>query len=196
MSSSTRFEGFRTVLTDLVPSLSEDEWAAVERGVTPARLSAGEPLVNEGQACRRVAYIRQGAFVYFTLRDGHKNVTGFDFEGDIAGDLQSFFEARPAAKNVVALEDSDVLMLTQQQFKTLVDGNPAFKHIRLAMAERLFEGAQSRAVEMQTYSAEERYRRLLQRSPHVIQRVPLYLIASYIGITPEALSRIRSRIAR
>lgn len=188
------FDGFRAVLTDLVPSLTDDDWAAVERLVTPVHLAAGEPLVHEGQVCRRVAYIRQGAFVYFTLRDGQKNVTGFDFEGDVAGDLRSFFEAVPAAKTVAALEDSDVLTLSPEQFERLASSNPALKTIRSAMAERLFEGAEARAVEMQTYSAEERYRRLLRRSPHVLQRVPLYMIASYIGITPEALSRIRQRL--
>lgn len=188
--------GFKAVLTGLIPSLSDDAWTAVERLVTPARLSAGEPLVEEGRVCRRVAYIHRGAFVYSTLRDGQKNVMGFDFEGDVAGDFRSFFEAVPAAKTVAALEDSDVLMLAQEQFETLAKRHPAFNTIRSVVAEHLFEGAEARAMEMQTYSAEERYRRLLQRSPHVLQRVPLYLVASYIGITPEALSRIRQRLTR
>lgn len=189
-------DGFRAILTDLVPSLSDDEWAAVERLVTPVHLSAGEPLVHEGQVCRRVAYVHQGAFVYFKLRDGQKNVIGFDFEGEIAGDLRSFFEAVPAAKTVMALEDSAGLTLSREQFDMLAKHHPAIYTIRSTMAERLFEGAEARAMEMQTYSAEGRYRRLLRRSPHVLQRVPLYLIASYLGVTPEALSRIRKRLTR
>lgn len=190
------FEGFRAALTDLVPSLTDEEWMAVENLVSPAHLPANEQLLNEGEVCRRIAYIRQGAFVYFTLRDGQKHVLGFDFEGNIAGDLRSFLESAPAAKTVAALEDSDVLTLSQHQFKALVRRNSSFKKVRSAVAEQLFEGAEARAMEMQAYSAEERYRRLLRRSPHVLQRVPLYLIASYIGVTPEALSRIRQRLTR
>lgn len=190
------FDGFKTVLTNLVPSLTDDEWATIKRLASPTHLAAGEPLVNEGRVGCRIAYVHKGAFVYFTLHDGHKNVIAFDFEGDIAGDFHSFFEAAPAVKTVAALEDSDVLTLTYEQFEALAERNPEFKQIRATVASQLFEGVQARALEMQQYSAEERYRRLLRRSPHVIQRIPLYMVASYIGVTPEALSRIRRRLVR
>lgn len=190
------FEGFRSTLNTLGLSLTDDEWATVVRRVSPRRLDAGEALVREGEVGREVAYVDQGAFVYSTLREGTKTVIGFDFEGDITGDVHSFFRAAPASKSVVALEDSDVLKLTHEDYNALAEHNDAFVQLRSTVMERLFDGAQARVNEMQAYSAEQRYRRLLQRSPHVLQRVPLYMVASYIGITPEALSRVRRRIAR
>ncbi|PEN13043.1 hypothetical protein CRI94_10330 [Longibacter salinarum] len=189
------YEGFRAVLSDLLPSLTAADWTQVKRLVSPRKLSVGESLVREGHAGHRVAYIYRGAVVYYTLRDGERNVLGFDFEDSFAGDFRSFFDEVPATKTVTALENCEVLVLTRAHFDELAEANRDFRSVRSRMAEELFRGAETRAVEMQSFSAEERYRRLLDRSPHLLQRVPLYLLASYIGVTPEALSRIRQRLS-
>ncbi len=185
--------GFRAWLTTIVP-LTDDEWAAVEGRLRPVRLSAGEPFVTEGQVRRRVGYVHRGVLRHLVLRDGTEHVVGFDFEGDVAGDLGGFFDGAPATNTVSAVEGTDLLALSHDDWAGLAVQVPALRAVRGAIAGRLFEGARARAVEMQQYTAEERYRRLLGRSPHVFQRVPLYMVASYLGVTPEALSRIRRRV--
>jgi CRP-like cAMP-binding protein len=189
------YEQFQKVLTDFVPSLTAEDGEMLKQLASPSQLTAGEALVREGEQGKQVAFINHGAVFYSTLRDGRRNVVGFDFEHSMAGDFRSFFENVPATKTVTALEDCEILTLTRAQFEALVEANPDISMLRSTIAEELFKGAEMRVVEMQSFSAEERYRRLLDRSPHLLQRVPLYLLASYIGVTPEALSRIRQRLS-
>ena len=85
-------------------------------------------------------------------------------------------------------------VLTFEAFEDLLGHLPALALARATIAEDLWAGARARAEEAHQLSAEARYRLLLDRSPHLLQRAPLYHIASYLGVTPEALSRIRRRI--
>ncbi|MGB3544868.1 Crp/Fnr family transcriptional regulator [Rubrivirga sp.] len=187
-------DSFRPWLAAVVP-LSDDEWAAVAERLVPVRLEAGETLAIEGEVRRWVGFVREGALRYSVLRDGTDHVTAFDFEGDVAGDLSGFFDGAPASQTITAVEPSALDVLTHDAFAALVHQVPSLAAVRGAVAGMLFDGARARAAELQQFSAEDRYRRLLARSPRVVQRVPLYHVASYLGVTPEALSRIRRRVA-
>lgn len=186
--------GFRAWHAALVP-LTDTEWAAVDARLRPAHLRAGEAFVREGETRRRVGYVCRGVLRHAALRGGAEHVVGFVFEDDVAGDFGSFFDGTPATNAVVAIEATDLLVLSHDDWLAAGRVVPALLGIQTAVASRLFEGARARAVEMQQFTAEARYRRLLARSPHVLQRVPLYMVASYLGVTPEALSRIRRRLA-
>ena len=186
--------GFRAWFEAVAP-LGDDDWSAVEARLVPVRLSTGDPFLTEGQVRRWVGHVQSGALRYTVGRDGDEHVTAFDFEGEVAGDLAGFFEGSPASATVTAIEPTEIDALTYDAFAALEREVPALKSVRGAVTARLFEGARARATELQQFSAEDRYRRLLERSPHVVQRVPLYHVASYLGVTPEALSRIRRRVA-
>lgn len=186
--------GFRAWHAAFVP-LTDAEWAVVDARLRPVRLRAGEAFAREGETRRRVGYVCRGVLRHAALRGGTEHVVGFDFEGDVAGDFGGFFDGTPATNAVVAIEASDLLVLSHDDWLAAGRLVPALRGIQTAVAGRLFEGARSRAVEMQQFTAEQRYRRLLARSPRVLQRVPLYMVASYLGVTPEALSRIRRRLA-
>ena len=175
-------------------SLTDDEWGAVEAVLVERHLPAGEAFVREGEVARRTAFVAEGIVRYYTLRDGREHVTGFDAEGEVAGDFGSFFEGTPAVATVEAVEPCLLLVVTFADYERLAERHPALAAVRSRLAERLWAGERARAAEAHQLSAEARYRRLLDRSPHLLQRVPLYHVASYLGVTPEALSRIRRRL--
>ena len=180
-------------LRQMLP-LGKAEWAEAEAAMHPIRLANGEVFVREGDVARRVGVIEEGIVRYHVLRDGREHVTGFDAEGEVAGDFASFFEGSAAVHTIEAVGPCVLRVLTREAFDDLARRFPALAGVRSAVAETLWVGERVRAAEAQQLTAEERYRRLLERSPHLVQRVPLYHIASYLGVTPEALSRIRARI--
>lgn len=187
-------DGFRSWFAP-VASLSDAEWKATAERLMPVRLAPGETFLAEGETRRQVGFVREGALRYSVLRDGDEHVTAFDFEGDVAGDLDGFFDGAPAIQTITAVEATTLDVLTHDAFEALVRDIPSLASVRGVVSGNLFDGARARAAELQQFTPEERYRRLLARSPRVVQRVPLYHVASYLGVTPEALSRIRRRVA-
>ena len=101
----------------------------------------------------------------------------------------------PADKDVVLLEDSDLLILGHSNLQELYDTDPIFERAGRIMAEMLFINWQQRVKSLLIEDAETRYGRLVKTRPELIQRVPQYLLAEYLRITPETLSRIRKRIS-
>lgn len=174
--------------------LDAEERAALEAALRPRSLAPGERFILEGDVARVGARIESGVLRYYTVRDGHEHVTGFDVEGAMVGDLASFFLGMPSGHTIEAVEPCRLSVLTYEAFEGLKSAIPALEAVRSMVAEQLWMGERTRAAEAQQLSAEERYRRLAERSPHLLQRVPLYHIASYLGVTPEALSRIRRRL--
>ncbi|MGB3541805.1 Crp/Fnr family transcriptional regulator [Rubrivirga sp.] len=184
---------FRQSLSPLV-DLSDQAWREIEARAVPVEFGRGDVLLRVGERSGRIVWLHSGGVRYYALRDGNEHVTGFDFEGAFAGDYGDFFEGRPASHTAEAIEAVEGLAITSADYRALVELAPGLSALKAVAADRLVEGLRTRASESQQIPAEERYRRLLDRSPHVILRVPQYMVASYLGVTPEALSRIRRRL--
>ena len=114
-------------------------------------------------------------------------------EREFITDYGSFLNGSPADKDIICLEDSELLILGYQSLQELYELNPVFERAGRLVAEMLFLNWQQRVKSLLLDDAETRYRKLIENRPELPQRIPQYLVAQYLGISPETLSRIRRK---
>ncbi len=152
-------------------------------------------LLKEGAVCKTVTYVLKGCFRYFiTNSAGDEVITYFAFEDYWIADLQSIIHGVPSRYSIAAIEDSSVLWLTAADYNHMLQNSPPFADFKRKLRARSYQYNIERLAEQQE-SAESRYMNLLKKHPDISQRVPQYFIASYLGIKPESLSRLRKKIA-
>jgi CRP-like cAMP-binding protein len=126
--------------------------------------------------------------------DGKDVTYWFAFENDFATSFHSFITRQPAVENIQLLEDSILWAISHEHLMSLMDRFHEIERLVRIAYEKYYIRLEERFVNAQFKSAQERYSELLQRSPHIIERVPLGAIASYLGISQETLSRVRGRL--
>ncbi len=161
----------------------------------PVRVAKGERWLQAGQRSDNVAYVVRGALHMYYEVDGRVVSVQFIFENGITSDYAAFLRRTPATLNIEALEDTELLAMSYDAMQKLYRDVPGSDRVGRRVAEQLYMAVSERNDTFMLDTAEERYRKLLEARPKVMQRVPLYLIASFLGVTPEALSRIRRRVA-
>jgi CRP-like cAMP-binding protein len=180
----------------LVP-ITEAEFAPLAEALTTRTLRKKEPLLQPGEECRHISFVERGLLRSFTTdAKGHEVVDQFAPEGWWLADLYSFLTHEPATYAIDALEATQVLQLTQQQTQLLLDTMPKFERYFRLLLQNNYIATHRRLTLALGRTAEEKYEALLASTPGIMQRVPQYLVASYLGITPEFLSRMRSRRAK
>jgi CRP-like cAMP-binding protein len=177
----------------MVP-LTEAEFAPIAAVLTTRTLSKKEFLLRPGEVCRQLSFVTQGVLRLFTTDDkGHEVIDQFALEGWWVSDLYSFLTHEPATYAIDALEPAQVLQLDQAASQHLLDTAPKYeRYFRLLMQNNYIATHRRLALALGR-PAEEKYDALLAATPTIMQRVPQHLVAAYLGITPEFLSRIRSR---
>ncbi len=155
-------------------------------------LKKGAYFLTEGQYCKTVAFVEKGGFFFYQLMDGEEKVCDFAFEGDWISQYKSLINNLPSELSIKALVDSEIYWLDATAMDKLSDKVPKVLIIRTKLAEQYFTQSAERADKLATLKAEERYQWLLDSHPKIHQRVPQYYIASYLGIKPQSLSRIRA----
>lgn len=157
-------------------------------------LAKNEYLLTEWKLCRHLYFLQQGALRgCYTLR-GKEITHWFAFENDFVTSFHSFITGQPAVENIQSLEGSVLWSISKEKLNTLLDNFPEIERLVRIIYENYYIRLEERFINSQFKSAGERYEDLLQHSPHIIERVPLGYIASYLGISQETLSRIRGRI--
>jgi CRP-like cAMP-binding protein len=150
-------------------------------------------LLQEGDVCRELAFVEKGALYSYTVDSkGNQHVIRFAFEGWWMANLQSFFTGNSTTLNIEVLEDSELLMLDRKNHAKLLDDIPAYERYHRIIVQNAYVALQQRAENALGLTAEEKYRRLIEQNPEFMNRVPLNLVASYLGMSPETLSRVRS----
>lgn len=156
----------------------------------------GEHLLETGKVCNEVHFIVEGcARIYFSheSRDVSRQ---FFFEDSFVTEFGSLISHKPSLYAIDAVEDCKLLSISVENLDKLYDSSINFLKFGKRIAEYTCIFVVNRNVEMVISSANERYQRLMKERPKVMSRVPLHMIASYLGITPEALSRIRKDVAK
>jgi CRP-like cAMP-binding protein len=176
-------------------TLTEGEFATFCAKLTPRQLKRKELLLRQGEVCKQVAFVIGGCLRYFYLVEGEEHTGQFFFENSFYTDYESFLSGEPSRQNVDALEKTQLLLLRKTDLYGLYEENPKFERFGRLMAEQAYLGVRKRNTDLLNLSPEDRYLELLAKRPKVIERVPQHYIASYLGIKPQSLSRIRKRIS-
>ena len=172
--------------------LSEDERNLIMTQLKPKKLRKRQYFLQEGDVCKYMGFIVKGATRMFAVDEkGHEHILHFGLEDWWVGDYESFYLLTPSKYYVEALEEVDMLLVTNEQLQELAGTIPAIA----AMVDSINKGGTianyKRMHAAISLTAEERYENLARMYPHFFQRFPQNMIASYLGISPETLSRIR-----
>lgn len=154
-----------------------------------------EVILQEGKVCNYTYFINKGCLRYYYIVEGKENTAQFFFENAWYTDFESFLSGKPTKQNIEALEKTELLLLSSKDLKEVYNEIPKFEKLGRQMAENAFLGVRHRNEMLENYSAEERYLTLIKERPKVVERIPQHYIASYLGIQPESLSRIRKKIS-
>lgn len=186
---------FKQLLEKIILTPEEEE--IIKSYFTPKKLRKRQFLLQEGDICNRITFIEKGALYSYTADErGTQHILSFHFEGGWAGDLQSILSKEPTRFNIEVLEDCELLQLSPENEEILFAKVRSFESFVRINYRNAVIALQERVQGTLGLSAEERYSRLLQQYPLITTRVPLHLIASYLGVTPETLSRKRRQLAR
>lgn len=176
--------------------LNVEEMTYFKSLLTTKSLKRKEFLLQQGEICKFASFINKGCLRYFYLVDGEEHTGQFFFENGWYLDYESFLTGKPSKQNIEALEPTDLVVLSKIDLEKLYKEIPKFERFGRLMAENAFLGLKSRTEMLTNESAEERYLHLVESRPKVIERVSQHYIASYLGLQPQSLSRIRKRLSQ
>ena len=189
------FTAFDATLRRWAP-IPDGELARAHRVFRPHRVPARTLLQRAGEPSDRVSFIVRGLVrVYLTVDGGAERVRAFRAEGELVCAYAAALRRAPATEHIETLEDCDLLTAARPAFEALCAGHPAWAAMLAAMNERLFLDEERRSRDLLGADAAARYRAFLTERASLVPRLTQRQIAAYVGITPEALSRLRHSLA-
>jgi CRP-like cAMP-binding protein len=184
-----------TALTDHISQivdLTTEEKKAIERVFIHREISKGKLWIKHGRVCDQVAYIETGTLRPYYIDETGNEITCFFVTPDnFISSFTSFLTNTPTNENIEALEDTTLRVVSKADIEELSVMVPKMQIFRRVIAENLFITMEKRINMLQSQSAYERYEKMLRDNPEIILSVPLQYTASFLGITPQHLSRLR-----
>ena len=189
------YELFFQKFNEKVP-LTQDEEAFIKQYLTPKKLRKKQYLLQEGDVCKYSTFVEKGALRAYVLDEkGDEHITAFALEGWSISDIPSFMKQEPATLNIDALEDCELVLTNKAAHEELLLKMPKYETYMRIMVTNAYMALQQRMTSMISLSLEERYIAFTQSSQGILQRVPQHMVASFMGLSRETLSRVRSRIS-
>jgi CRP-like cAMP-binding protein len=174
--------------------LTAEEYKITRSYFKSKTLKRRETLHNTNIVCGSVYFIEKGIIRYFQIEGGEEVTGQFFFEGGWYTDLESFLSNSCSRQTAQAIEGSSLLYISKSNLGKLYTAVPKFERFGRLMAEQAFIGLRKKTDNLTLLNAKERYLNLLKQRPKVIERIPQHYIASYLGIKPQSLSRIRRNL--
>lgn len=172
--------------------LSQRLVEALQSGIQRQELPARHLLLQPGRIAHQLHFVQQGLVHGYNIQNGKEVSSWFMREGDFVISVVSFFMQQPSTEYIQLLEPSIVHSMSLTTLHEIYTEYPEFNLIGRILTEKYYVLSEQRAYALRAYSASERYRHLLDEFPDIFQRVAVKHIASYLGIVPETLSRLRS----
>jgi CRP-like cAMP-binding protein len=176
--------------------LSPDEAAIVEQLLEAVSYTKGEIILKEGEISTAFYYLIDGCCRMYYLVDGIEKNTFFYSEGQFVSSYESFVQQIPSKHYIACVEDCTMVRITQEHAAHLLGYSSTFGQLSRILMEEELMVYQKILFSFVAMNAEQRYLAFLQDYPELIQRIPLYHIASYLGVNAETLSRIRRRVTQ
>lgn len=171
--------------------LTEEEGTALSGITREVNVAKHEFLLRPGQAAEQIHFVVQGGFRSYFIKEGEEITDYFFFENTFATDYASLFGAKPSEFYLEAIEDTRTLAYGRRAFLQLAKEYPVFGEFGRIHAEQAFVEIEERMRILQHQSLQEKYEYTIEKFPQLFQRVPQHQIASYLGVKPESLSRIK-----
>jgi len=182
------------IFMDHMVSLEEAAWQVMAERLVFRTCKKREPFVKQGRICDEVAFVVKGATRFYYTVDGEEITTFFTFENSWISSYKSFITRLPSKITVEAMEDSELFVLSYDDLHYLYNHFHSAERFGRLIAEYLYTCIDDRSFSLLLKTPEERYLNTLQDNSIYFERVPQHYIASYLGIKPESLSRIRKRV--
>jgi CRP-like cAMP-binding protein len=176
--------------------LTKEEEAQIKNYLTPKKLRRKQYLLQEGDVCKHIAFVEKGLLRAYSIdNNGDEHIIQFAPEGWTISDLYSFLTGESATYNIDAIEDSELILINKAANEELLQEMPKYETFTRLNITGAYIAMQRRLTSIISASLEDRYAAFTSLYPNIVQRVPQHMIASYMGLTPETLSRIRKRIS-
>jgi CRP-like cAMP-binding protein len=173
-------------------NLSDAQWEILRERIKYTELAKNDYLLKEGDVCNWLVYLNKGALIYTTILDsGVEKTIDFAFDGAWVSNNKSRVNEEPSTINIKALERCEILMLTSSHLSYCFSHIPELERYGRIRLEHAIGHLAQHAIDLQVLTGVQRYHKMLEQFPEVFQRVPLYHIASYLGVAPKSLCRIR-----
>ena len=176
-------------------TLTDEEAGMVHSCLESATFRKRDILAQEGKVCKRLYFVEKGCLrMYFLNKKGMEQITQFALEGWWLSDYQSFMNDTPSEYTIQAVEASKIVSIDHQNLESLLLTLPKLERYFRLMMQKAVAGAQTRSKLMYDMTKEEFYHHFSNSFPEFMLRVPQYMIASYLGLTPEYLSELRKKL--
>lgn len=180
------------VLKNIAPLTEEDIVNFL--GITKIRqLEKGNWWIEDGKKNRKIGFLESGYLRKYYLKEGKEITDYFYFENDFTADLPSILSNTGPVASIIAMQKSSLVTFSYDDFNKLCKVSPRLEHLQRLIIEKTFLSFYNRAVSFIMETPKERYDRLISARPDILQRVAQYHVASYLGISPQHLSRIRAK---
>lgn len=179
---------------DKICPLTDEEWKKTNSAFQSRHITKGAFFVESGKTCKKIGFIKEGLFRLFYRVNGEEKTMLFFQENQIFADYFSFLTQTPSIRPIEALEDSTIYTLSHEKLQELYEFSPNWQKIGRFLSEYAYIYAVERSNRLLHDDSDTRYITFLQETPALLQRVPQHLIASYLNMAPETLSRVKKRV--
>lgn len=187
------YQKFKDYISTFI-QLTEEEWADMAQYYRVKKLAKNDFLIKEGQICRAMNFLNKGTCRTFNLKNGKEITTNFFFDGSFITDYSSLITQKPTTEYIQALEECEFIYLSYQKMQEFYQKYASMQLFGRLIAEKVFLNLYQRQQDFLLLNPKERYLALMERRPKVVLNLPQIYVASYLGITPEYLSRLRREL--